>query len=85
MSKKKKFIDSMKDVSKKTADRIRTGKIKIKSDDPDIQKAIDKEFPPLKAVKKMAGGGMAKMAKKKMMRGGVAKKKMMRGGMAKKK
>jgi len=36
--------------------------------------------------KKMRGGGMAKMAKKKMMRGGVAaKKKMMRGGMAKKK
>jgi len=59
MSKKKKFIDSMKDVSKKTADRIRTGKIKIKSDDPDIQKAIDKEFPPLKPVKKMAGGGIA--------------------------
>ena len=50
------------------------------------------------AKKKMRGGGMAKMAKKKMMRGGVAakkmrgggmakmaKKKMMRGGMAKKK
>ena len=55
MSKKKKFIDSMKDVSKKTADRIRTGKIKIKSNDPDIQKAIDKEFPPLKPVKKMKG------------------------------
>ena len=49
--------------------------------------------------KNMAGGGMAKMAKKKMMRGGVvakkmrgggmakmaSKKKMMRGGMAKKK
>ena len=46
----------------------------------------------------MRGGGMAKMAKKKMMRGGVAakkmrgggiakmaKKKMMRGGVAKKK
>jgi len=32
----------------------------------------------------MAGGGMAKMAKKKMMRGGVAKK-MMRGGAVKKK
>ena len=29
--------------------------------------------------------GKAKMAKKKMMRGGVAKKKMMRGGMSKKK
>jgi hypothetical protein len=38
------------------------------------------------AAKKMRGGGMAKMASKKMMRGGVAaKKKMMRGGMAKKK
>ena len=51
------------------------------------------------AKKKMRGGGMAKMAKKKMMRGGgvaakkmrgggmakMAKKKMMRGGMAKKK
>jgi hypothetical protein len=59
MSKKKKFIDSMKDVSKKTADRIRTGKIKIKSDDPDIQKALDEKFPPLKPVKKMAGGGIA--------------------------
>ena len=36
--------------------------------------------------KRMRGGGMAKMAAKKMMRGGVAaKKKMMRGGMAKKK
>ena len=33
----------------------------------------------------MAGGGMAKMAKKKMMRGGVAAKKMMRGGAVKKK
>jgi hypothetical protein len=33
----------------------------------------------------MRGGGMAKMASKKMMRGGVAAKKMMRGGMAKKK
>ena len=59
MSKKKKFIDSMKDVSKKTADRIRTGKIKIKSDDPDIQKALDEKFPPLKPVKKMSGGGIA--------------------------
>ena len=52
------------------------------------------------AKKKMRGGGMAKMAKKKMMRGGsvqakkmrrggmakmASKKKMMRGGMAKKK
>ena len=51
------------------------------------------------AKKKMRGGGMAKMAKKKMMRGGsvqakkmrgggmakMAKKKMMRGGVAKKK
>ena len=50
------------------------------------------------AKKKMRGGGMAKMAKKKMRGGGVAakkmrgggmakmaKKKMMRGGMAKKK
>jgi hypothetical protein len=36
------------------------------------------------AKKMMRGGGMAKMASKKMMRGGVAKK-MMRGGMAKKK
>jgi len=35
------------------------------------------------ATKKMAGGGMAKMASKKM-RGGVAKK-MMRGGTTKKK
>ena len=33
----------------------------------------------------MRGGGMAKMAKKKMMRGGVAAKKMMRGGAVKKK
>jgi len=49
----------MKDVSKKTADRIRTGKIKIKSDDPDIQKALDEKFPPLKPVKKMVGGGIA--------------------------
>jgi len=32
----------------------------------------------------MRGGGMPKMAAKKMMRGGVAKK-MMRGGMTKKK
>ena len=28
-----------------------------------------------KQLKKMRGGGMAKMAKKKMMRGGMAKKK----------
>ena len=36
------------------------------------------------AKKKMAGGGMAKMAKKKKMRGGgMAKRKMMGGGMAK--
>ena len=35
--------------------------------------------------KRMRGGGMAKMAKKKMMRGGVAAKKMMRGGAVKKK
>ena len=60
---------------------------------------LDGTFPvPVK--KKMRGGGMAKMAKKKMMRGGsvqakkmrrggmakmASKKKMMRGGMAKKK
>ena len=37
------------------------------------------------AAKKMRGGGMAKMASKKMRGGGVAAKKMMRGGMAKKK
>ena len=35
--------------------------------------------------KRMRGGGMAKMAKKKMMPGGVAAKKMMRGGAVKKK
>ena len=35
--------------------------------------------------KRMRGGGMAKMAQKKMMRGGMAKKKMMRGGAVKKK
>ena len=54
---------------------------------------------PKTPAKKMRGGGMAKMAKKKMMRGGsvqpkrmrgggmakMAKKKMMRGGVAKKK
>ena len=36
-------------------------------------------------AKKMRGGGMAKMASKKMRGGGVAAKKMMRGGMTKKK
>ena len=43
--------------------------------------------PDKEGVRKHAKGGMAKMAKKKMMRGGgmakMAKKKMMGGGMAK--
>ena len=37
------------------------------------------------AKKRMAGGGMAKMAKKKMRGGGMAAKRMMRGGAVKKK
>ena len=42
-------------------------------------------MPGHKMKKRMRGGGMAKMAQKKMMRGGMAKKKMMRGGAVKKK
>ena len=66
---------------------------------PIVKDEIKKRDKTMVAKKKMRGGGMAKMAKKKMMRGGsvqakkmrgggmpkMAKKKMMRGGVAKKK
>ena len=35
------FIKGMDNVSKETADRIRTGKIKIKSSNPKIQESLD--------------------------------------------
>jgi hypothetical protein len=53
------FIKGMDNVSKETADRIRTGKIKIKSSNPKIQESLDEKFPSLRPVKKMAGGGIA--------------------------
>ena len=41
--------------------------------------------PKMQVENPTGGGGMAKMASKKMRGGGMAKKRMMRGGMAKKK
>ncbi len=46
------FIKGMDNVSKETADRIRTGKIKIKSSNPKIQESLDEKFPSLRPVKK---------------------------------
>ena len=83
----------------KGAKKMRDGIAKKKTQPGKRNPKLDGTFPvPVK--KKMRGGGMAKMAKKKMMRGGsvqakkmrgggmakmASKKKMMRGGMAKKK
>lgn len=60
---KTKFIKSISELTKETAERIKDGKIVAKSNDPKVQKAIDKKVDDLTGMKTLPSG---KKIKKRM-------------------
>jgi len=53
---KTKFIKSIADLTKETAQRIKDGKIVVKSNDPKVQKAITKKVDDLTGMKTLPSG-----------------------------
>jgi len=78
------FIKSISELTKETAQRIKDGKIVVKSNDPKVQKAITKKVDDLtaKKPKKMKTGGMTSKGYRS---GGMASKGYRSGGMIKSK
>ena len=60
---KTKFIKSISELTKETAERIKDGKIVAKSNDPKVQKAIDNKVDDLTGMKTLPSG---KKIKKRM-------------------
>jgi len=60
---KTKFIKSISELTKETAERIKDGKIVAKSNDPKVQKAINKKVDDLTGMKTLPSG---KKIKKRM-------------------
>ena len=53
---KTKFIESIAELTKETAKRIKDGKITVKSKDPSVQKAITKKVDELTGMKTLPSG-----------------------------